>query len=618
MAGKGKRSRSWWIDCDVCIPFSDGSPRQHAADWAMHRRGPVKHVTRNRPTRAEREAARAANDAEWRGVPRERRTDRGGAVTAETAYVVGAGRVYDADGKVIEPTPPKERKGPSGAKVLLSLADAAGMALIRDQLGQPWAKLPSGAITPITKGGVGGHLLRLYYEANGDTPPRGAVDEAVDHLKGLAVSTATSEPVYLRFGPLPDDEAGNPTGVAIDLGTDDYTAIVITATGWTIERHPVNFRRTAAMRPLPEPKRGANPEALETTVLALFNVPDRETARFIIAYWVAALKPTGPSVGLGFTGPQGSAKTMAARMTRHVLDPIIREDGGAGVSAMKNDERDFATMAMNNAMVVIDNLSGLSPQQADWIAQLATGFSGDGRTLFTDADLFMRAAKRPVILNGIDLTDRTDVLSRLMVAELLPLPSVTTERKLWRTFDSVHALILGRLCDVVAAAIRNFPDIPDEGWTVRMADVAQFVTAAEPELGWEPRSFEKALRESQEQSYAAALGQQSWYTPLVAVLRRHGGAMTVEPTKLLDELRDQYARDHARSARDSEYTEPSDYPRAADVTWPKNAKAMTDALKRNTAGLARAGITWAGAKSNGARLYTIALDPSRDDPEGEE
>jgi hypothetical protein len=502
-----------------------------------------------------------------------------------------------------EPTPGKDRK-PSGAKVLLGMAGDAGLVLIRDQHGKPWAKMPGRVISPITQGGIGGHLLRLYLAENNEPPPRGAIAEAIEHLKGLASTVTDHEPVHLRFGPLPDDG-----GIAIDLGTDDHTAIVITPAGWSIEPHPVNFRRPGALRPLPVPTTPADFN-LEPALSGLLNVADEDAVRLVIAYLIGLLKPSGPCLGMAFTGPAGSAKTFGARVIRRILDPVDL-DGGGGVKSLPGNEADFAVMAISNAVVCIDNLSGLRPEQADWIAQLMTGYSDEGRVLYTDDETRQRAAKRPVILTGIDITDRGDLLSRLLMVELAALHAVTTEDLLWERFDAVHPAILGALCSVVAQALRRLPDVPREGWTVRMADVARFVTAAEPALGWTDRWFEQALAESQGQAVVAVLGEQSWYGPLVAVLEAHGGSVTMEPTALLDEMRERYAKDQAQK-RGAVYPDTSDYPRGTDTTWPKNGRAMTSILKRHTAGLERAGVTWAKRLSNSARLYDLALAPDSD------
>lgn len=527
----------------------------------------------------------------------------------------------------------RAKKGrPSTASVLLTLGRESGMTLIRDQNGKPWAKLPGGIIAPLNVGGVGAYLTRQYHATNGEVPPTKAVAEVVDTLKGLANIEATTEPVYLRFAPLPGtheepfepDERyvgrkleDNPrAGIAIDLGTDDHTAIVITPGGWSIEPHPVNFRRTPAMRPLPVPVAGLDKTTLVAYVRSLLNVADDDHALLVIAFWVALLKPTGPSLGLGLKGPQGTAKTMGARIVRRMLDPVDL-DGGGGVRAMPTNLGDFAVTAMNNAIVPIDNLSGLSAMQADWTAQLMTGLSDDGRALYTDDDVRIRAAKRPVILTGIEITDRGDVLSRLLMAELDPLTSYTTEERLWQAFDVVHPKVLGLLCDVVSATLRNLPYLSHEGWGMRMPDVVRFVTAAEPALGLPERWFEDRLTEAQGEAFAEVLAEQSWYAPLVDALNADGGSMTIEPAALLDELRERYADAHAIKAGRN-YKEPSDYPRTTDATWPKNPRGMTTTLTRNKAGLDRVGVTFKPDRANGRRTYIFAMAPAQTAGEADE
>src|SRR5436190_1120011 len=63
-----------------------------------------------------------------------------------------------------------------------------------------------------------------------------------------------------------------------------------------------------------------------------------------------------------------------------------------------------------------------------------------------------------------------------------------TEAEYWREFERARPAVLGALYDAVSAALRN------EATTrlasrPRMADFAEWVSAAEPALGWPPGAF---------------------------------------------------------------------------------------------------------------------------------
>ncbi len=535
-----------------------------------------------------------------------------GSAAEHTALHDGAGfRVTPIDPKTGEPEEESAPRPPSGAKVLMDLATQARIKLIRDQYGEPFAKFPDGRVLPLSGGGIGEALTVLYYQyTEGNPPPKGAVKEVCDVLRAVSVSSAVTEPVYLRFGPLPDGR-----GVAIDLGTSAYTAIVIRKGSWAIEPHPVNFRRTKAMEALPEPDPDRTlltaGHSLEGALKALLNVSNEDDARLLAAFLVALLKPNGPFLGVAFTGPAGAAKTFASRILRRLIDPV-NQDGGGGVRSLPRDADAFAAIVTSNAVPVFDNLSGASPEQADMLAQLMTGYSNEKRRLYTDDETFERSAKRPVILTGIDITDRSDLLSRLLVVELEAMGSYATEELLWERFAAMHAAILGAVCDAVAAGYAHLDEQPRDGWRVRMADMVRFVTAAESALGWSSGWTENALAESQGEAVAAVLSTQSWYPALVALLEAHGGSYTGSATDLLDGLRTRYALSQAERAGRN-FVENGDQPRSTDATWPKNGNALTSTLKRNVSGLARVGITFTNGKSNGSRVIRVESAPPDDE-----
>ncbi len=49
-----------------------------------------------------------------------------------------------------------------------------------------------------------------------------------------------------------------PDGIAIDLGTRNWTAAVVTAGSWVVRPHPVRFRRPPTLAPLPVPVLGGD------------------------------------------------------------------------------------------------------------------------------------------------------------------------------------------------------------------------------------------------------------------------------------------------------------------------------------------------------------------------
>ena len=85
---------------------------------------------------------------------------------------------------------------------------------------------------------------------------------------------------------------------------------------------------------------------------------------------------------------------------------------------------------------------------------------------------------------------------------LITLPAIkpagrVDEHAFWDKVDAVHANVLGALCDALSGALANIAttsldDLP------RMADMALWVSAAEPSLGWTPGAFIGAYGDNRE------------------------------------------------------------------------------------------------------------------------
>ena len=71
------------------------------------------------------------------------------------------------------------------------------------------------------------------------------------------------------------------------------------------------------MLPLPVPAVGGNIEMLREFV----NVESDNDFRLLVAFMLAALRPTGPFPVLVLLGEQGSAKSTTVRVIRSLVDP---------------------------------------------------------------------------------------------------------------------------------------------------------------------------------------------------------------------------------------------------------------------------------------------------------
>ena len=100
------------------------------------------------------------------------------------------------------------------------------------------------------------YVRSLFHRKEETVLPSQARKDAEGLLEAQAVFDGGQVPVHLRI-------AGDDGAIYIDLGDEHWRAIRITAEGWDLlARHPVRFRRTGGMAPLPVPEPGGSLDVL--------------------------------------------------------------------------------------------------------------------------------------------------------------------------------------------------------------------------------------------------------------------------------------------------------------------------------------------------------------------
>ncbi|WP_172822170.1 hypothetical protein [Magnetospirillum moscoviense] len=295
-------------------------------------------------------------------------------------------------------------------------------------------------------------------------------------LEAMAIHRGREYPLFLRVG----EHAGD---LYIDLADAGWRAVRVSAEGWSVcSRPPVNFQRSSAMQPLPEPERAESVDDLRDVV----NVRNEDDFRLLVGWLVGALRHRGPYPILAINGEQGSSKSTLSRLLRALVDP-----NAAPIRSAPRDDRDLVTMARNSWVLVIDNLSDVPGWLSDGLCRLATGGGFSTRELYSDFGEAIFEGQRPIILNGIpDLAARADLADRcvLMTLPAIPEDRRRAEAEFWADFDRKSPLILGALLDGVAGALRRLPQTR-LATLPRMADFALWATGAEYSLGWEDGDF---------------------------------------------------------------------------------------------------------------------------------
>jgi hypothetical protein len=321
-------------------------------------------------------------------------------------------------------------------------------------------------------------VRRCYYNATETAAGAAVIGPALDLLEARAQFDAPERAVNIRLA----EHAGQ---LYLDLADEHWRAVAIDRDGWRVVGcPPVRFRRSPGMLPLPVPERGGSIEALRP----FLNLSNENDFVLVVAWLLAALRPTGPYPLLAISGEQGSAKTVLSKLLRALVDPNV-----ASVRALPREERELMIAANNGHLLAFDNLSGLPPWLSDALCRLASGGSFAVRRLYTDDEEVLFKAARPFVLNGIEnVIGRADLADRAIFLMLAPIGEEhrRSETELWREFERARPAILGALLDAVAHGLGAVASIqPDR--LPRMADFALWATGCESAL-WPISTFSHA------------------------------------------------------------------------------------------------------------------------------
>jgi len=415
----------------------------------------------------------------------------------------------------------------SQATRLVGMALDAGVVLFHTPEGEAYATIQVDGhqeTWPLKVKGFRRWLARLFYTQEGTTPGAQAVQDALGVLEGKVLYDGAELPVYTRL-------AEHHGAIYLDLGNAAWQAVEITASGWRlVNTPPVKFRRAKGMLPLPVPVRGGRLTALRRFVNLVREHAD--AWRLLVAWLLAALRPTGPYPVLIIYGEQGSAKSSLVRVVRALVDPNT-----AALRTTPRDERDLVIAATNGWLIALDNLSHLPTWLSDALCRLATGSGFATRELYSDADETIFAAQRPIVLNGIEeVATRGDLLDRAITLYLPTIPDDQRqdEHIFWQEFEQARPQILGALLDIVSHALQRLPTTTLT-CKPRMADFALWTCAAAEACGWTAQDFQDAYQGARDVVHELTL-EAAPIGPLVHAFAQQRSAWEGTASELLIEL----------------------------------------------------------------------------------
>ncbi len=421
----------------------------------------------------------------------------------------------DKDSELKDTDNQAQREKPKQSDLLAELAFNQGIELFHDSNDTTYASVSADSHKEnwkLKSLGFSRWLRRLWrktYHAGASTQ---TINDAVNTLDAEAAESNEYK-IYIRIANLSDV-------IYVDLCDSDWQVVEINKQGWkVINNPPVKFLRTRGMLPQKVPISGGKASEKIAKLRTFINASDDTTWRLIVA-WLLGAYTKGPFPVLIVTGEQGAAKSFLCRVLRQIIDP-----SSADMVTAPREARDVILRANNSYVVGLDNLSGITGWLSDLLSGISTGTASSERQLFSNDDEAFFKAKRPIVINGIDLALQNDLASRAL---LLSLPTISddkrkTEDELLPEIAAVIPDILGGLFDVLSVMLSKLPDTKLDK-APRMADFARCIVAGESELvteGWKLGDFLRTYAGNRDEAVELALDSDSFGAALKDFIVMH-------------------------------------------------------------------------------------------------
>ncbi|MGP3950091.1 ATP-binding protein [Streptomyces sp. 7N604] len=474
-----------------------------------------------------------------------------------------------------------EKKGPSQASQLVALARERYELFMSDD-GRPYGVKRDGpniALALRGKAGLRSQLAYLYTDTHGgNAPSQSALTDAANVLEGVAASADPRTP-QLRV-------ARHKEEIVIDLGSSDGRCVTVGPGGWRREAaSPVVFRRSGAMKPLPEPLRDGDGLA---KLRGLLNTTD-EGFQLLVAWLVAAFIPDLPHPILTFRGEQGTGKSKGAAMVIGIVDP-----SGAPKRTAPRDMKSWSVQAFNSWALCLDNVSTIPDWLSDALCQAVTGAGVIDRALFTDDDVIVLEYRRVLAMTTIDAgTLAGDLAERMLTIELQLIPDHARreEAEMDAAYRDAHPAILASLFDLLAEVLKALPEVQLTE-RPRMADFARVLAAVDHVTGWHTTASYKATAAD---AVADVLDGEPFAQAVVALVDT-SGPEGIEMTA-------------------AQILEAVQTPEKLPKKWPKDPTRAGGQLKRLAPALRTVGINVDDSRrqpdGNRSRLYRLTASESR-------
>lgn len=241
--------------------------------------------------------------------------------------------------------------------------------------------------------------------------------------------------------------------------------------------------------------------------------------------------------------------------------------------------------AKNTWLMAYDNLSFLPGWFSDALCTLSTGGGIVSRKLYTDSDVSILNAQRPVILNGIEeIITREDLRDRAIFLNLEVIdPSQRRDLKsLESDLETVAAAIMGGICDALAFGLQVMADGLKIDNLPRLADFALWASACEMILGQPPRTFLTAYEANRSIAVVSAVEQNPISSAILDLADLNSFKGTT--SELLDELNRRVGDDIKNSK-----------------AWPSLPNQLSNRLRRTAPTLRSMGVDIEFSREHGGK-----------------
>ena len=272
---------------------------------------------------------------------------------------------------------------------------ARAAAPFTSSLGQAFVSLPLGPeaqqVIPVRSPRFYAWLADNFYREFDVPPNPSALRNAVRQIEASAWFSDQTRPAMARR------LAARGANVILDLYNELGQVVQIGPHGWrVVSGLGYHFANARNSRPLPAPiETETRASARLNQLRSILNLPDSRNWSAVLAWTLAALRPSGPYPILILRGPANSGKSTCAALLRALLDP-----NAVPFQPFPRTERHLLQLAQSHWVLAFDHVRRISVTVSDALARLSSGAVLGLRETPGDVDPLHLLLQRPILLTA--------------------------------------------------------------------------------------------------------------------------------------------------------------------------------------------------------------------------